>query len=191
VPALPALPDVPAVAKLDPHLLGRFQTLPRPRVPEREGGEPGTALPRAPGAMVSARLRASFEMHDDEEAFARALLAHRKNLWVFRANQRASCGDFVLVDMSSPRPCSRRVWVVELKRGQALLEGGGGAGFQLVRHRAALDELARRYGVVPLGITCRLLVGDATAVLAALAVLGGGGGGGGTGGGAGWRGRAA
>jgi hypothetical protein len=85
----------------------------------------------------------SFAFKNDEEDFARALLARHGRLWLYRSNQRAFCGDFVIVDMSSPSPARRRAFVVDIKLGAPLRRGGGGAGVQLrnaadvVRHVGA------------------------------------------------------
>ena len=94
----------------------------------------------------------------DEGRFARELLARHTERWLYRANQRAFCGDFVVVDMSSARTAPRRAWVVELKLGAPLREGGGAVGLQLVHAPEAL---------VALGVTGggTLLTGDARAVL--------------------------
>jgi hypothetical protein len=98
----------------------------------------------------------------DEGRFARELLARRTERWLYRANQRAFCGDFVVVDMSPGRTAPRRAWVVELKLGAPLREGGGAVGLQLVRATEALAAL---------GLTgeATLLSGDARAVLEHLA----------------------
>lgn len=94
----------------------------------------------------------------DEARFARVLLARRTECWLYRANQRAFCGDFVVVDMSSPRAVGRPVWVVELKLAAPLREGGGAVGVQLARVPEALAAL----GVAGEGT---VLTGDARAVL--------------------------
>lgn len=98
----------------------------------------------------------------DEARFARALLARRTERWLYRANQRAFCGDFVVVDMSAPRSAPRRAWVVELKLGAPLREGGGAVGVQLVHAPEALAAL----GITGDGT---VLTGDARAVLDRLA----------------------
>ena len=85
----------------------------------------------------------SFAFKNDEHAFARALLQRRTEIWLFRSNQRAYCGDFIAVDMSNPSPDRRRAIVIDLKRG-APLRTGGGAGVQL---RNAAEAVAQRmYG---------------------------------------------
>ncbi|MBU0550844.1 hypothetical protein KJ940_05020 [Myxococcota bacterium] len=57
-------------------------------------------------------LREAFLLTPAERAFARQLLTRRTQIWLFRCNQRAACGDFVAVDMSS---AARPAYVIELK----------------------------------------------------------------------------
>jgi len=99
---------------------------------------------RSISAVVRAELGVrtyvhAFEFKNDERPFALALLRRKTNVWVYRANQRRFCGDFVVVDMSA-RP-ARRVWVIDLKMGRAVKTGGGGAGVQLVNAEAAARSL--------------------------------------------------
>src|SRR5690349_3063427 len=82
---------------------------------------PRSALVRRDAvARLSAtwQARSLFAFKCDELAFARALLARRTNLWLYRTSQRAFAGDFIVVDVSSPpsRVDSRRAFVIELKR---------------------------------------------------------------------------
>ena len=65
-----------------------------------------------------------FALHRDELLFTRQLLAAHPRFWVFRSNQRAACGDFLVVDMSAPCPERRGCWLVELKMGERLREVG-------------------------------------------------------------------
>jgi len=107
------------------------------------------------------------------EQVRRILPAHRSLLdsehprfWLYRSNQAAACGDFVIVDLSAPDPRRRRVWIVALKLGAALRRGGGPAGWQLRCAAAAVDELvARRVVAEP---SFSLWSGDSAAVLTAL-----------------------
>ncbi|MBL4844762.1 MAG: hypothetical protein JKY65_04480 [Planctomycetes bacterium] len=122
---------------------------------------------QVPG-RVTPRLVSAFRFKNDERPFALRLLARKPNLWIFRSNQFASCGDFVVVDMSSPDPSTREVWVLDLKQGARLQRGGGGAGDQLRNVDRALSDLARRYRVVPPHTEPSLLVGDSKLLLAAL-----------------------
>jgi len=113
------------------------------------------------GRRLRSSQVASFRTHPHEQAWAEALLARRSNLWLFRSNQHAFCGDFLVVDMSSPARESRRVWVVELKRGQGLNLQGGGAGVQFQNAAAALAELRAVWGIVDEAPQALRLCGDA------------------------------
>ncbi|HEY5937635.1 MAG TPA: hypothetical protein VIU61_23470 [Kofleriaceae bacterium] len=125
-------------------------------------------LPRVlAGEGWDCRLRERFAMRSHEQAFVKTVLARRTNVWLFRSNQRRSCGDFVAIDMSSPRPAERRARVMELKAGEPLVRGG--ARFQCARYRDALDELVVR-GVIDPASPVELLYGDEAAVLADLGV---------------------
>jgi hypothetical protein len=108
----------------------------------------------------SARLVAAFRFKNDEEAFARQLARRKSNLWVFRCNQRGFCGDFVVVDMSSPDPTLRPVFVVDLKRGAPLKIGGGGCGVQFKNASRAVERVAYRTGAVPVDAPFTLASGD-------------------------------
>lgn len=119
---------------------------------------------QVPG-RVSPRLVSAFRFKNDERPFALRLLARKPNLWVFRTNQLSSCGDFVVVDMSSPDPSIRDVWVLDLKQGAPLRWGGGGAGDQLRNVGLALADLAERFQVVPNDVEASLLVGDSKLLL--------------------------
>ena len=102
-------------------------------------------------------LREVFAMTRPEVDFARRLLRRRRNYWLYRCHQRAFCGDFIIVDMSSP--WKRRSWAIELKANTPVKVGAGGVQFS--RLDAALAELAevRRAGPV------LRLVGDPQSVL--------------------------
>jgi hypothetical protein len=121
------------------------------------------------GLRASARPEAVsvFAFKDDELAFARAL-AERTHLWVFRANQRAFAGDFVVVDVSSPRVEKRPAVVVDLKRGGRLREGR--QGIQMRRTERAMAVLSER-GVVGPACVPVYVYGDAAEVLAAMGEL--------------------
>lgn len=106
----------------------------------------------------------AFAFRPGEQAFARALLERRTGWWVLRSHQQRSCGDFVIVDPSPPRPDRRRVWVVDLKSGAPLREGGGGAGVQLRRSDEAVGELVRR-GLLGPSAAPERLTGDAALLL--------------------------
>jgi hypothetical protein len=104
----------------------------------------------------------AFAFKNDERSFARELLERRTELWLFRSNQRAFCGDFVAVDMSSPEPSLRRAFVLELKLGERLRVGRGG-----VQLRNAADAVrdAGRGGVLGAGAGFEVLTGDARNLL--------------------------
>lgn len=106
-----------------------------------------------------------FEMRSHERAFVKTVLARRSNLWLFRTNQRRSCGDFIAIDMSSSRRADRRAYVMELKMGDRLVVGG--ARLQCAQYGAAVDELVAR-GIVEDRSPVELLYGDGAAVLAHL-----------------------
>jgi len=67
---------------------------------------------------VRAAITHAFAFKDDELLFARALLAIQSRLWLYRTNQRAFAGDFVVVDLSSPVVARRPVYALDLKRGE-------------------------------------------------------------------------
>ncbi len=84
------------------------------------------------------RLVEIFAMTRPEIAFVRRLLERKRNLWLYRCNQRRFCGDFVVVDMSGPMNL-REALVLELKANEALkLEAGG---VQLQNAAEAVAEL--------------------------------------------------
>jgi hypothetical protein len=114
------------------------------------------------------RLLERFELRSHERAFVKTLFERRSNLRLFRSNQRQSCGDFIAVDMSAPRPADRRVHVMELKTGAALVVGG--ARLQCARYREALAEIAAA-GIIEATTPVELLYGDAPAILAHLGVV--------------------
>ncbi|MGE0402069.1 MAG: hypothetical protein AB7T06_35535 [Kofleriaceae bacterium] len=107
-----------------------------------------------------------FEMRSHERAFVKTLLAERSNLWLFRTNQRRSCGDFIAIDMSSSRRADRLAYVMELKMGERLVLGG--ARLQCAQHGAAIDELVARE-ILDAGSPVKLLYGDGAVVLTHLA----------------------
>jgi hypothetical protein len=108
------------------------------------------------------RLLEVFEVSRPEREFALTLLRRKTNLWLFRCNQRAFCGDFVVVNMSPPRPERRAAWVLELKQGAPLSTDGGG--LQLQNAGAAVDEIVSR-GVVARDCPMVLLRGSPDALL--------------------------
>ena len=127
-------------------------------------------LPRViAGEGWDCRLRERFDMRSQEQAFVKTVLSRRTNLWLFRSNQRRSCGDFITIDMSSPRRAERHARVMELKAGEPLVRGG--ARLQCAQYRSALDELVGR-GVLDTASSVELLYGDEAAVLSYLGAIG-------------------
>jgi hypothetical protein len=118
----------------------------------------------------------NFAYNNDEARFAKELVRRRGNFWVYRTHQARFCGDFVLVDMSSPRPAGRVAYVLDLKLGGRLKVGGGGAGVQFRNAALAVGEIAER-GVVGGSAPYELLSGNRDEVLAALAQVSRAGGG--------------
>lgn len=112
---------------------------------------------------VTWQSRALFAFKCDELAFARALLARRTNLWLYRTSQRAFAGDFLVVDVSSPRLEARRATVIELKRGERVRHGRPSS-VQLRNAPLALGELAKKR-VVTHECSLDALVGDSALVL--------------------------
>ena len=103
-----------------------------------------------------------FAMRSHERAFVKEVLARRSNVWLFRTNQRRSCGDFIAVDMSSSRRAARRAFVMELKMGGRLVIGG--AHLQVAHYAHAVDELVARE-VLAATSPVALLHGDGAEVL--------------------------
>jgi hypothetical protein len=108
----------------------------------------------------------AFAFKADEHEFALELLSRRTELWLFRANQRAFCGDFLAIDMSSPRPAGRRVYVLELKRGMPVRIGAGAVGIQLRNATIAVRALARERGFVADEGASITVSGDGAAIVA-------------------------
>ena len=102
-----------------------------------------------------------YDLCPTEIRFARILLSRHPKLWMYRTDQQAFAGDFLLVDMSSPDPDRRRLWAIELKMNAEIKVGGGGAGNQFVSIERAVAALVAR------GIAKgepKLVVGDGDAL---------------------------
>ena len=110
-------------------------------------------------------LLAVFALTRPEKRFACQLLQRKRNIWLFRCNQRGFCGDFIAVDMSADLPRLRSVTVIELKVGAGLRFGGAGAGNQLQRAGAAVTELVETEGVITKDTPVTLACGDGDKVL--------------------------
>ena len=123
------------------------------------------ATERSRSWAQSLPLLACFALSRPEKRFAQRLLERKRNLWLFRCNQRGFCGDFIVVDMSAARPDLRVTVVIELKSGAELTFGGGGAGVQFRQARAAVDELAETTGVIGKDASTMLACGDGELVL--------------------------
>ncbi|WP_375773630.1 hypothetical protein NR798_23105 [Archangium gephyra] len=111
-------------------------------------------------------LSERYALKSDEKPFLRELLRRKRNVWAFRCDQRRFAGDFVVVDMSEPRPERRWVGVLDLKMGAPLVLGGGGAGVQLTHAQLAVEALAARQGIITPGTRYELATGDKAAILA-------------------------
>ena len=127
------------------------QGLSGPRLARQALGRDRTLAPR-------------FALSSRERAFALELLRRKPNYRLYRCHQGAFCGDFALVDMSSPVPSRRRLLAIELKLGARLRLGT--TGIQLARFPAAAEELAVRDGVVSAGAWWTPVTGSKEAVLA-------------------------
>ncbi len=110
-------------------------------------------------------LLASFALSRPEKQFARRLLQRKRNIWLFRCNQRGFCGDFISVDMSADLPRLRSAVVIELKVAARLRFGGGGAGNQLQRAEDAVTELVETEGVIATDSPVWLACGDSDQML--------------------------
>ena len=128
------------------------------------------AGPAGLSAERAARACFQFEFKNDEKRFVKELLTRKANFWIFRCDQKRFCGDFVVVDMSSPDPARRRICVLDLKQHAALRVGGGGAGVQFRNAPLAVEAIARA-GTVAAGIRFELLSGDRRAILQHLGAL--------------------
>lgn len=119
-------------------------------------------------ATTATRLSERYALKSDEKPFVRELLGRKRNLWVFRCDQRRFAGDFVVVNMAEPRPERRHVVVLDLKLGAPLVVGGGGAGIQLTHAQEAVEGVAARPGVIAPGTPFVLATGGKDAMLAYL-----------------------
>ena len=111
------------------------------------------------------RMREMFAMSSREVAFVRRLLTRKRNLWLYRCNQRGFCGDFVVVDMSEPDASRREALVLELKSGASLKVGGGGV--QVKNVATAVQEIVDS-GVLLEGVQVTTWVGSKEVILEAL-----------------------
>jgi hypothetical protein len=112
-------------------------------------------------------LRRAFACSGPEVRFARALLERHTNLWLLRTDQRAFSGDFVLIDLSSPRPEARATLVLELKCGEPARRVGA-ARHQVRNAALAVAAAARSTGAIPEDAPHDVWLGDAEALLVIL-----------------------
>lgn len=105
------------------------------------------------------RVISAFAMTRPEERFALELLERKRNLWLYRCNQRRFCGDFAVVDMSVS-PSLRTLRVLELKAGAIPRPGGGGL---QVRNAPLLRDALTREGVLQPGAALGTLLCPPTA----------------------------
>ncbi len=127
-----------------------------PRAALVEGLRLSRLLHRATGVFPDRATRAAYALTPHEHGFARELLRAHPRLWLYRSHQRKFCGDFVVVDMSDPRPCRRGLWVLDLKRSAPLRFKGG---VQLSRAGRAV-ALLRAQGVVGPEADPTCVIGD-------------------------------
>jgi hypothetical protein len=147
-----------------PRELPLFLAIRRPSVERRDGLVLLVTRALRPPASEAGVAVHSFAFKSDERHFARELLRRKSNLWVFRSNQRLACGDFVIVDVSSPTPARRRAYVIDLKQGAPIRLGGGGAGVQL-RNADHIIRALEEAGVLGAEAVYELVTGDSQALL--------------------------
>jgi hypothetical protein len=108
-------------------------------------------------------LKERFEMSSREERFVRGLLSSKRNLWLYRCNQRRFCGDFIAVDMAAAAVHLRPSYALELKA-DAPLKVGVGPGVQMANLEEAYLELIDQ-GVLQVGSPYIRVTGDGGAIL--------------------------
>ena len=146
--------EPPIVLPISPRLLGHAN--PWALLLAKEEG-----YPLSTAAFLSER----YALKSDEKPFLKELLRRKRNMWAFRCDQRRFAGDFVVVDMSEPRPERRWVGVLDLKLGAPLVLGGGGAGVQLTQAQLAVEGVAARQGILSPSARYALATGDKAAIL--------------------------
>ena len=141
-----------------PRFLPRALRLPLHAVAARDALARHVTRTLQPRASEVPRTIHCYAFKNDERAFAHALLLRRTQLWLFRAHQGAACGDFLLVDLSCVDVAKRNVYVLDLKQGRAVREGGV-AGWQMRHAERGVAELAAR-GIVARDAPYTVLTGD-------------------------------
>lgn len=119
------------------------------------GGTVPKAVCAQVGSALGKRIAWAFMLSAPERRFVVSLFRRHRQLWVYRTHQTAACGDFVIIDMSAPKPEHRRAAVVELKSRGALKTGV--VGQQLRRYREVITEIAARDGVIATSLEPRLI----------------------------------
>ncbi len=146
--------------------MSRLQYLLRlPRAALRRRVPLAALLRHATGRAASPPVLRAFALSPDEQRFADALTERHAQFWLYRSHQRAFCGDFVVVDMSAPRPHDRRVYAVDLKAGARLRRA---AGIQMRNRHRAVAALATA-GVILPDTPAEPVLGDRRVVLAHIA----------------------
>ncbi|CAM2008885.1 hypothetical protein [Acanthopleuribacter pedis] len=110
-------------------------------------------------------LYSLFAFKSEEGSFARDLVLGKPNFWVFRCNQKAFCGDFLVIDMSPPKVADRPVWLLDLKEGCPVSDGAGSAGAQMIHADRALAAIYAEHGAVEPNQPFEKRVGSAAALL--------------------------
>ena len=142
-------------------MLLRSHTLRLPRSALRRRVPLAALFRSAFGRPASPENLHAFKLAPYELRFADALTDRHPRFWVYRSHQRRFCGDFFVVDMSSPQPKRRRSWAIDLKRGSRLRRCGS---IQLRNRDQATAELVEA-GVIGPSTVPEPLLGDRTAVL--------------------------
>ncbi len=94
-----------------------------------------------------------FAFRCDERDFAETLLSRHTHYWLYRTDQAGACGDFVAIDMSSPKPSRRSIVALELKLGGTLRTSGG------VQLRNIDSAVSRLHALGVAGTSVRTLCG--------------------------------
>lgn len=105
----------------------------------------------------------AFAFKCDELEFAREVLCAHPRFWLYRTHQQRRCGDFAVVDMSSPDLTRRAVRVIELKRAEPLRIDRG-AGLQLTNVESLRAQLSSEAKVVDERATIERVTGDGRVV---------------------------
>ncbi len=105
-------------------------------------------------------LLEKFALKTHEKTFALTLLRKKRNLWLFRANQRKACGDFLIVDMSAKSKLNRQTYVIELKLRVPLIISSSKVNIQFTAYQEAIQEISSTTGIINPDCQPDLLYGD-------------------------------